>query len=176
MRQEVPETKRRRFLGGRRRIGAFLVALACGGLGMLAAGAREAPSEGITSLAWLAGHWRSESDGSIVEELWLPPRGGILLGLNRTVAGDGRRTGFEYLRIQRNGEDLEYVASPGGRSPTSFRLVEQTSDRVLFTNPEHDFPKRIEYRLEGEYTLLVRATDDEGRGPSWTWRRIARLD
>jgi hypothetical protein len=110
-----------------------------------AAGA--AVSAQVEDLAWLAGCWRSEEGGEVVEECWLAPRGEVMLGVNRAVSK--HRTGFEFLRIADPGEGLAYLASPGGAAPTAFRLVELGEERAVFANPDHDFPQRVLYWKEG---------------------------
>jgi uncharacterized protein YbjT (DUF2867 family) len=111
----------------------------------------------LEALDWMTGHWRS-GDG---EELWLAPRGGLMLGLNREVRA-GRPAAFEYLRIEARADGaLVYLASPGGRDATPFRLTTLGPRRAVFTNPSHDFPKILTYWREGE-TLRARADGVEG--------------
>lgn len=124
----------------------------------------------LASVAWMTGHWMQEKGGGTVEELWLPPRGGMMLGLNRTSRSAGKGS-FEYLRIAQSAEGkVVYWASPGGGLPTPFELVEADGTHAVFSNPEHDFPKRIEYRLDGEKLTASIAGDTPG--PSWTFVRV----
>jgi hypothetical protein len=147
---------------------AWLPALA---LALAAAPGAPAP-DGIDSLAWLAGHWEWSGPDRRVEELWLPPAGGMLLALHRDVR-DGKPAHFEYLRIEAREDGIFYVASPGGRPPTDFRLVAREPARVVFENPAHDFPQRIEYRLDGdELVALVGTLDPSARTEEWRWRRV----
>jgi len=65
------------------------------------------------------------------------------------------------------------VARPRGGAPTEFLLVEITPyDRVVFANPQHDFPKRIIYERRGD-ELLARVDDgsDDGEGEDYEYRR-----
>ena len=64
-------------------------------------------------LDWLAGHWCNAE----TEELWLPEREGLLLGVNRARAG---KPAFEFLRIEIVDGKARYLAQPGGRPPTEF--------------------------------------------------------
>jgi Domain of unknown function (DUF6265) len=121
----------------------------------------------LDDLAWIAGHW---SEGN-VEELWLAPKGGVMLGMSRTIRRNGTAA-FEFIRIATTGDGIAYIAQPGGRPPTSFKLVESKPGRAVFTNPEHDFPKRIVYELrEGK---LCARTDDGKDGEEWCWARVAQ--
>jgi hypothetical protein len=145
----------------------------------------EAPRRVADELAWLAGHWVMSTTAGRVEELWLPPAGGTLYGVGRTLSDPecvGRRASyrttrfFEFLAIEpREGTGvatLAYVARPEGRAPTEFLLVELSDGRAVFANPQHDFPKRIRYERRGD-ELHARVDDgtDDGQGEDFVYRR-----
>lgn len=128
----------------------------------------------IEDVSWLQGAWVNESSGRRTEEHWIAPRGGTMLGLSRTIAGD-RTVAFEYLRIEARGDDLVFLASPGGRCPaTPFTLSSISTDRVVFENLEHDFPQRIIYQIAPDGTMKARI-EGTSRGQEkhmeWTWTR-----
>lgn len=127
----------------------------------------------LEAIAWLGGHWRVEGRRGMTEELWMPARGGMMLGLNRTVRGKAGAQ-FEYLRIVEDKQGVIYMASPGGAKPTPFRLTEASAAHAVFENPEHDFPKKIEYRLDGEQLKVQIAGDKPG--PSWTFERVGDVE
>ena len=134
------------------------------------------PTE-INELGWLAGCWRNGDADSSSEECWLAPGGGVMLGMNRSIRKD--RTSFEFLRIARDESGrLTYFASPSGKPPTPFVLREATPKRVVFENPEHDFPQRILYWLDDDGVLHGRIEGVEGKqakGFEWTWARAGSL-
>lgn len=100
-------------------------------------------------LDWMAGHWCTDSGRPSVEEVWLPPRGDVLVGLGRTYTTD-RTVGFEFLRIAGVDGVQSYIAQPGGQPPTHFARTAGGEDWVRFENPQHDFPQRLEYRRDGD--------------------------
>ena len=53
--------------------------------------------EPLSDLAWLANGWWGTMGKARIEEHWIEPVGGMMLGLSRTVAG-GRTISFEFLR------------------------------------------------------------------------------
>jgi len=130
-------------------------------LGILVAGASGAtePAIGIDRVAWLEGVWTSEDEGAVTEERWGPPAGGSMLATSRTVSG-GRTVFFEFLRIEERDGGLVYLAQPKGRAPaTPFTATRITESEAIFENPEHDFPKRLAYRLDGD-ELRVEVSGD----------------
>jgi hypothetical protein len=115
---------------------------------VLSGGVHAAPPP---DLSWLAGDWRRCKDGEIVEERWLGPRGGLLVGANLTSKKD--KASFENLRIAASEESWTYWAAPMGRTPVPFRMIEAGAQRAVFANPEHAFPARIVYWREGDELL-----------------------
>lgn len=133
------------------------------------------PAATLEDLRWLVGSWRGQSGDTVQEELWTAAAGGLMLGLHRDVT-PGRPAFFEFLRIAESEEGIVYLASPAGREATPFRLIEIGEHSVWFANPEHDFPQRIGYRLEGD-DLVARIEGETAKGPrsaEWRWQRVAQ--
>lgn len=140
--------------------------------GAVTSGGQETPS--IEALSWMAGCWETApSDGNLYEEVWLAPRGGVMLGVSRTLR-EGRAAAHEFLRIVEEDGSLVYLADPSGQTPTRFTASEVGDRTVTFVNPEHDFPQTIRYRSEAPDTLLARIEGEsqgEARGVDFPLRR-----
>ena len=98
-----------------------------------------------------------------------------MLGVSRTIVKD-RMVAFEFLRIEKRTDGIFYVAQPGGRPPTEFKLTQSTATSAVFENPKHDHPKVISYRLEGGDTLVAKIEGDEGgqrKVQEFKFKRIA---
>jgi hypothetical protein len=159
----------------------FLFLSAAAALAAPAAAPASAPApppagpEAIASLTWVQGSWTGDDGGLAMEEYWTAPRGGALLGLHRDVKGE-RMVSFEFQRIDASGGVVTYWASPQGAPPTPFRLKEMgPGRRVVFENPEHDFPQRILYWRTGEDDLHARIEGPAGgaeKDMEWTWKRV----
>jgi hypothetical protein len=151
-----------------------LLALALVSVPWFASAPRAVEKPTVHDLAWLAGHWASEEQGVLTEEIWTAPKGGTLIGLNRGVRLESDRTiSFEFLRIAHDEGGLAYHASPGGRAATPFELVELTAEHAAFENLANDFPKRILYTLaDNGKTLHARVEGDGGKALEWRWKRV----
>jgi hypothetical protein len=119
----------------------------------------------LEALGFLSGAWVHVTDDGRVEEHWIPPSAGSMLGMNRTISG-GETVFYETLRVDVDGDRVLYVAWPkGAKRPTSFVLVDADIGKVVFENPKHDFPQRIVYELEGSDRLHIRLEGEERGAP-----------
>lgn len=108
----------------------------------------------VEGLGWMAGCWVVQGGGAVQEEVWLAPRGGVMLGVARSTRGD-ESIGHEYLRIESREGGLVFTASPSGQATAEFDVTRAEDGFVRVENPEHDFPQAIEYRSV-ERGLLAR--------------------
>jgi hypothetical protein len=126
--------------------------------------------------AWLAGCWQGEPDTAAANafEAWSAPRADRMLGISQTLRGTGSM--FEYMRIDRGERGLRYVPQPGGRPPVEFVAERVEAQRIVFANPQHDFPKYVDYRRVGdrlEVRLSAVAPDQDGKRALFAFRRVA---
>lgn len=117
-----------------------------------------AAAASAADLAWMAGCWAGGEGDRRVEEQWMAPAGGTLLGMSRTVAG-GKTRAWEFMRIEEDAGSVVFIAKPSGQEGASFPSIAVEEGRVVFENPDHDFPQRVIYqrtdggllgRIEGE--------------------------
>jgi len=140
--------------------------------GPLSAQETNAPQD-LAPFAFMTGAWASANEQGTTEEFWTGPAGEVMLGLNRSVKA-GAGAWFEYLRIEARPDGVFYVAAPKGSSPTDFKFVGADGDGVHFENPEHDFPQRISYRLDGQQLVarIEGTSGDRKRSAEWRLERV----
>jgi hypothetical protein len=148
-------------------IAAFVVALTA---------SVQPPQPGPTArLGWMAGCWERRTGTRVVEEQWMAPRGGLLLGASRTMRGDTLAE-YEQMRITERGARLLFVAMPSGQPPGQFESTEIGDSSVVFASPAHDFPQRVRYRRQGADSLVARiegTLDGQSRSVDFLFRRVA---
>jgi hypothetical protein len=109
--------------------------------------------DALADFAWLDGCWVGNVNQRDFREQWMPPRGGLALGVSQMVMG-GKTTSYEYLRIESRPDGIYYVAVPSDGKEESFRYQGVTTDTsndrndrlYTFENPALEFPRRIIYR------------------------------
>ena len=119
----------------------------------------------VQDLAWLAGCWERSVGASVMEEQWMRPRGGAMLGMSRTVRRD-TTIAYEHLRIYDRDDRTVYAALPSGQAMAEFETGSTSDSMVTFENPTHDFPQRIIYRRRGADSLLARIEGTRAGQPS----------
>jgi hypothetical protein len=103
----------------------------------------------VSDVSWMAGCWTIALPGRTVTEFWLPPAGGTMIGVSRTVVKE-KTAEYEFLLLRTGAGGLEYVATPSRQAQTIFKATKVASGEAVFENPAHDFPTRITYRLTGD--------------------------
>ena len=155
---------------------SFAIALslaAAAPAGLPDAGQQAGPD--VDRLSWLSGCWTQPRGNGLVEEQWMAPRGGSMLGMSRTVIG-GKTVEYEFLRIAVVDGVLSYVAKPSGQAESAFSMQSIGNGVVVFENLAHDFPQRIIYRrnTDGSVTARIEGTvKGESRGRDFPYTRCA---
>jgi Domain of unknown function (DUF6265) len=150
------------------------IVAAMGVLWVCTAAPRSAEEHTLKLFDWLAGVWETSDSSRVVEEHWTTPTANLMIGMSRTVA-ENRTAEFEFLRIERRGDDLFYVPQPSGRPPVAFKLTSTNDGRFVFENTSgEDRVRRIEYRREGSDGLIARiegARDNQPFALEYHYRR-----
>jgi hypothetical protein len=121
-----------------------------------------------------AGCWEQSAGARLIEEQWMRPRAGLMLGVSRTVVGDSLRE-YEQVALFQRGGHLIYAATPARQAPAEFTSIAVSDSAVTFENPTHDFPQRVIYRRRGADSLIARVEGMRGgqlRGSDYPYRRV----
>ena len=126
------------------------------------AGTTAPPRLAVAELAWLAGTWAGEKEGDRIEETWLPPAAGAMLGAFRWLRGETVIV-YELLALEPEGDSVVLllrhykpglVAREGEVEALRFRLVEARDGYALFDLGDAARPTRVGYRRGEDGTLV----------------------
>jgi hypothetical protein len=105
----------------------------------------------LSSFDWLTGTWENTrvKPNESASESWMRD-GGQFVGTGVTMHGSD--TVFvEKLKIVEKEGHYYYVADVSHNdAPVYFKMTEVNASGFVCENPEHDFPKKISYRYDGE--------------------------
>ena len=151
----------------------LMIRLALASLVLLGSPIAALAQDDVDSAVWLSGCWVASAGDVRSEEVWMEPEGGLMVGMARTVRG-GVATGYEYLLLQRKDGHLTYSAYPSRQDPTDFQATEVSTQRLRFENPQHDFPRAIEYERTSPDSLTAKVYGEIGSGEPAFVLRFAR--
>ena len=119
------------------------------------------------------GAGRAEEEGILDQPITIINVGGHYSIGSRRVLEAGS-DGYEFLLIHSDGDGVVLLPYPDGTaSEDAFRLTRLEERSAVFESPEHDFPKRIIYRLDADADLVARIDGGAGTdGREWRMRRI----
>jgi hypothetical protein len=113
--------------------------------------AQKGASAQFKKLHWLTGRWESTNNkpGQSGSETWTAVSAGKMSGFAATLKG--KDTVFvERSTLEIKGNDIFYNALVSGSAKAvPFKLTSVTDDSFTCENPQHDFPKKITYKLTG---------------------------
>jgi hypothetical protein len=125
-------------------------------------------------MQWLLGDWHAEAGEKTWRESWgaLDAKTWQGRGIESSKS-DPARQSVEDLRLVEMGGGVFYVAKVAHNDlPVAFRLVECGEGHLVFSNPSHDFPKRLEYLREPGGRLRVSVGDGAGQGFTLDFARV----
>ncbi|MEP2670112.1 MAG: DUF6265 family protein [Cyclobacteriaceae bacterium] len=122
---------------------------------------QESDKSDMEKINWLMGQWEriNVKEGRSAHERWEAVNDQELKGWG--VSFRGIDTSFmEVLRIVEKEDTLYYVADvPENPNPVFFKFESITETGFVCANPEHDFPKRIEYQLRSDTLKAITSGD-----------------
>lgn len=124
-----------------------------------------ATSQSMKDFKWLKGTWERQNvkPGNTAFETWAKTKDGFE-GIGISMRGSDT-TFVEKLKIIEKDSELYYVAfvSSNG-SPTYFKITSVTDNGFVSENPQHDFPKKIAYTLDGNKLTAVISAGEKAMG------------
>ncbi len=116
---------------------------------------QEAPS--VEQLQFLEGHWTRTTDGMLVEQVFLPPAGGTIVGLQRRTRGEKTLVSYFFILHEAESElicrfkhfenDYTTYEDRNQTGPRSFRWVEGTERSATFEERTDEGALYLRYRL-----------------------------
>jgi Domain of unknown function (DUF6265) len=119
----------------------------------------------LEPLHWLLGAWEAEGSKNTVIESWRKISSHTFEGLGETRSKINNKViSKESLRLLEMSGNVFYLAKVGhNKLPVAFKLVECGKGYAFFENNTHDFPKRLEYRKQGENEMVVSVKGSKGK-------------
>ena len=122
---------------------------------------------------WFLGRWENKTPEGTFSEEWKIGNDSLYIGKSYFI--NNNDTLFaETVRLEQHKNDLFYIVSVPNQNeeqPVAFKLTSSTIDYLVFENPEHDFPKKITYKLVTKDSLYAEISGD-GKSQGFPFKKI----
>jgi hypothetical protein len=111
----------------------------------------EAPNVTPPDFKWMVGNWirSNDKEDNTTYEYWSQSSPGEYIGLGCTIQ-QGDTVFKENLRIAKVEGKWNLIVSGVNETPTLFLVTSQTKNGFISENETNEFPKKIEYVLDGD--------------------------
>jgi hypothetical protein len=134
-------------------------------------------NEKIKASHWLLGKWALQSEQGILEETWKSVNDSTFEGTSYFIKGKDTLHN-ETILLQQKGENLIYKATIKGENndeAVSFPLTSTTEKNLVFENPKHNYPQKINYKLANTNTLIAKISGKQAgkvTSESYTLKKV----
>lgn len=124
----------------------------------------------------LIGRWENQTSDGVFSETWIKENDSLFLAESYFI--NEKDTLFsETIRLEAQANDLFLIVTVPNQNeekPVAFKLTSSSSGYFVFENPEHDFPKKITYRLINQDSLFAEISGN-GKNQGFPFSRF-KLD
>ena len=146
----------------------FLLAICC-----FSCEQKSATYAELEKASWFLGRWENKTTEGTFSEEWKKENDSLLLGKSFFIK-ENDTLFSETVRLEQQKNDLFYIVSVPNQNeekPVEFKLTSSTSDYLVFENPEHDFPKKITYKLVNKDSLYAEISGD-GKSQGFPFKKL----
>jgi len=118
----------------------------------------------LQKVHWLKGTWQRQSAKGILTESWQQLDDSTFAGRSFFVSNRDTLSSETIRLEQRNGK-LYYIPIVSGQNDGKAIVFTQTKlsdSMIIFENPAHDFPQKIEYRFQKPDSLIAEVSSVSG--------------
>ena len=108
---------------------------------------------------WLLGEWEKTDSIGTLKEIWNTKDDSTYVGQSYFIKDEKDTIHFETIELMQDKEHLIYTATVKGENndqPISFQMTKDEDNLLVFENPKHDYPQKIEYRLMKDKSLIAK--------------------
>lgn len=134
----------------------------------------------VDAFDWMVGCWQAQSarDGSTINETWLSPRGGTLMGIGQTYL-DGKTPAWEAMRMYNEGESVKLWLRPGLRNELTLTLDSVGANFVGFAMKEGETTTKLRYERKSPTEMVATFRLEQGenrRGADFAFAKVECID
>ena len=114
----------------------------------------------LKTAEWLIGNWETKTPDGTLTESWQKVNDSTFSATSYFIKGKDTLH-QERIVLSQKGENLTYSATVKGQNDgktIDFPSTSETETKLVFENPQHDFPQKITYTKTANNTVTAQVT------------------
>lgn len=112
----------------------------------------------LENAKWFLGNWENVTKESVSREIWTQKNDSTLFAESFTTV-EKDTVFYEKVDLIERNDSLLYIVSVRDQNkekPVTFYSTKSTKNQLVFENPKHDFPNKIEYNKVGSDSIFAK--------------------
>ncbi|WP_396167771.1 DUF6265 family protein [Flavobacterium sp.] len=112
----------------------------------------------LQKATWLLGEWEKTDSLGTLKEIWTSKDDSTFIGQSYYIQNEKDTFHDEQIELVQDGEHLIYIATIKGENndtPIPFQMTNDQDSLLVFENPKHDYPQKIQYKLMKNHSLVA---------------------
>lgn len=112
----------------------------------------------------MIGEWQMQTKNGHIVESWEIKNDSTFIGKSFMLKADGSKHILENIELVYRMKEAFYISAvenQNNRKPVKFKLLNYNENSFVAVNNEHDYPKRISYRMYSNDSLHAKIDDGE---------------
>jgi hypothetical protein len=122
---------------------------------------------------WFLGRWENNTSDGVFSEEWKTENDTVFAAKSFFIK-ENDTLFSETIRLEQKENNLFMIVTVPNQNdekPVAFKLTSSTDDYLVFENPEHDFPKKITYKLVKKDSLYAEISGD-GKSQGFPFKKV----
>jgi HD-GYP domain-containing protein (c-di-GMP phosphodiesterase class II) len=107
---------------------------------------------------WMLGEWEKTDSLGSLKEIWERIDDSTFVGFSYYIQNKKDTVHYEQVELMQDGEHLIYKSTVKGENnnlPVPFQMTKDEDSLLVFENPKHDYPQKIQYKLYKNGSLIA---------------------
>ena len=107
---------------------------------------------------WLLGEWIKTDSLGTLKEIWTNQDDSTFVGQSYYIQNEKDTLHFESIELIQDQEHLIYTTTIKGENNGTaipFQMTKDGDSLLIFENPKHDYPQKMEYRLQKNKNISI---------------------
>jgi hypothetical protein len=122
---------------------------------------------------WLLGEWIKTDSLGTLKEFWTNQDDSTFVGQSYYIQNEKDTLHFESIELIQDQEHLIYTTTIKGENNGTaipFQMTKDGDSLLIFENPKHDYPQKMEYRLQKNKNIsIIISGKSKGKAGSITY-------